>query len=159
MLDLYRSDPALLYTSWREVWDFEGSYQAVGAKSGWASTLISWQRADGHYQGGVSDRVVRFYHADYTGWTPDALELMRPSLGGTSVQMTQRASKNGGRAKELEGPTGTAVWFSRQFLEENGPTPGWNTANEPAFWKGDQHHVVSTICFAHAAGVSDLRKR
>jgi len=162
LVDLYRSDPTRLDASWREVWDFEGSHQAVGANSGWAKTLISWQRAGGHYRGGVSDRIVRFYHADYTGWTADALELLRPSLGGAGVQTTQRASKNGGHARELEGPTGTAMWFSRQFLEHNGPAPDWTASpgapSQPAFWEGDQHHVVSTICFAHAAGVSGLQR-
>jgi hypothetical protein len=102
--------------------------------------------------------MVRFYHADYTGWSADTQDLMRPSLGGTSVQTTQRASKNGGHARELEGPTGTAVWFSRQFLERNGPAPDWSPIDQPAFWEGDQHHVVGTICFAHAAGVSGLRR-
>ena len=161
---VYRSDPAPLYTSWRELWDFDGSHQAVGAISGWARTVISWQRAAGHYQGGVSDRIVRLYHTDYTGWSPDTLELIRPSLGGAQAQTRDRASKNGGHARELEGPTGTAVWFSRQFLERNGPAPGWNTPaspsvpDQPAFWEGDQHHVVSTICFAHAAGTSRLRR-
>jgi hypothetical protein len=161
LADLYRSDPTRLYASWREVWDFELAQKGYGAKRDWATTLISWQRAGSHYQGGLSDRIVRFYHAQYTDWTADDLELMRKCLSlvpGASVQTTQRASKNGGHARELEGPTGTAVWFSRQFLERNGPAPDWNTGDQPAFWEGDQHHVVSTICFAHAASVSRLRR-
>jgi hypothetical protein len=158
--DPYRADPTRLYAAWREVWDFEGSHQAVGAKSGWATTIMTWQRAANHYQSGTSDRTVRFYHADYTDWSADTLELMRPSisLGTQTAQSTQRVSKNGGHAKELEGPTGTAVWFSRQFLEGNGPPPGWSADSQPAFWTGDQHHVVSTIGLAHAAGLSGLRK-
>jgi hypothetical protein len=159
--DPYLANPAPLYSSWREVWDFEFSQQAVGTKANWAQTLITWQRTAGHYNGGVSDRVVRFYHASYTGWTPDDLNLMRPTLGATNGQLTQRSSQNGGMAAELEGSTGTAVWFSRTFLEKNGPTTDWTAAgdipDQPAFWTGDQHHVVSTICFAHAAGISGLQ--
>lgn len=159
----YLADPTALNSSWRELWDFEISQQSVGAKAGWAQTLIAWQRAPGHYSGGVSDRIIRMYHADYTGWTANDLNLMLPALGGTNGQPTQRSSQNGGMAVELEGSTGTAVWFSRKFLEGNGPAPGWvsptpgNVPDQPAFWTGHQHHVVSTICFAHAAGISGLQ--
>lgn len=161
--DSYSADPTDLIASWREIWDLDGSANAIGTVGSWASTLATWQRADGHHTGAHSDRVARCYHSDYTGWSAASLNTMNPTLGDPlPVTGPSLPASGGPRAAESVGTNGTAVWFSQNFLAGNGPAAGWNDMGEvpdaPAFWSLDQHQAVPVVCFAHAAALSQLKK-
>jgi len=163
----YFADPTEFFAAWREIWDLDGSVNAIGGFSQWVGSLADWQRVSGHYANGKSDRVVRCYHTDYTAWSAASLAAVDPILGNPSPNSSTSApsSKTGQR----DGTNGSAVWFSHGFLTGNGPGSGWdNRTDAPAFWLGQDppkdigalaHQAIPTICFGHAAALSQLRKR
>jgi hypothetical protein len=165
--DSYSADPTDLAASWREIWDFDGSANAIGTIGAWAGTLATWQHASGHYTGGRSDRVARCYHSDYTGWSAASLSTMNPMLGDPLPETGASVPASGSaRAAERVGTNGTAVWFSKGYLAGNGPATNWNDRGDvpdaPDFWSLPQpdpeHQAVPIVCLAHAAGLSQLRK-
>jgi hypothetical protein len=177
----YFADSTKFIASWREIWDFDGSANVVGSDATWARTLAEWKRADGHEINGVSDRVARCYHTDYTGWDAHrSLNVMNAVIGqpvpSASLSFIQDA---GSKTAERHGENGSAVVFNHTYLTGNGPPKDWHEnevvlldgskkpPDAPAFWKGidppndigsNAHQAVPLICLAHAAANSQLRK-
>ncbi len=160
----YYADPTEFFTSWREIWDLDGDMDSIGNYLQWGKTLADWQRfkGSGHYVDKDSDRIARCYHTDFTGWTAETVTKMDSILTiagpvpGTHTSPIRGASP---KAAERNGTNGSAVWFSKRYLEGNGPSDTWNEETDaPAFWEKYQHQAVPAICFAHAAVLSQLRK-
>jgi hypothetical protein len=167
----YFANPSQFVAGWREIWDFDGYARCIGSASEWAGMLATWRRANGHDSS--SDRVVRCYHTDYTGWSASSLDAMNAAIG-PPAQGSGATPAQGSKAAEREGSTGTAVWLHHTYLTGNGPARGWDESatadhppDTPAFWTGvdppkeigfNAHQAVPMISFAHAAGLSQLQK-
>lgn len=175
--DSYAADPSSFLASWREIWDFEGSSQALAearstkAKkegpnvarsrqapspssnswtSNWASILATWQRKD-------LKRIVRVYHSAYTIPDVTKMRVFCPLVGATlpSAQQVPIAARD--LNVDLHGTNGSVVWFS-SLTGRNARGKDWDpTTDRPVFWLEDDHQAVPQICFAHAARSGGLR--
>jgi len=169
--DPYSAGIAEFAVSWREIWDFDGSANVLGSAGTWLGTLAGWQQAPGHLTNGVTDRIARCYHTDYTDW--NAGSIGNAPIVGNPLPRNGAVPLQGSspKAAELHGVNGSAVWFSHNYLTGHGPQDGWNEEKDPpdapAFWKGvdppddigiNAHQAVPMVCFAHAAANSQLRK-
>ena len=172
----YSANSTAFSASWREIWDLDGSANALGSDATWAATLATWLRADGHSSGGATDRLVRSYHTDYTGWAVgSSSSAMAPAIGRPLPNPPASTVQTGDmKAAERYGATGSVVVFDHRYLTGNGPPPNWNEdpsstkpLDAPAFWTGadppgdigsQAHQAIPLIGFAHAAANSGLRK-
>jgi hypothetical protein len=164
----YVANPTEFITQWREVWDLDGSANVIGSVGSWTGVLSTWMSANGHAPGGKSDRIARCYHTTYTGWSAQSIDACASLVGKPLPSYVQPPQSVGQKARELEGETGTAVWFADDFLASSVAPNGWDPKrpgipDEPNFWSGAApgpvaHTAVLKICFAHAAANSLLRK-
>lgn len=152
----YRAAPTTLIASWRETWDIDAPSSIYGSAGSWAKFLRTWET-----NGKRTDRIARCYHSEHTGWGPTDPDAMQPATGHPTLSKdatAASASRHGARGVERHGPSGSAVWFSNNYLAGNGPPSGWNKdADAPAYWSYKPHSVMPVVCFAHAAANSRLQ--
>ncbi|KAJ9493605.1 hypothetical protein H2202_010921 [Exophiala xenobiotica] len=167
-LDPYQSSPVAFIEAWQEIWDMDGSREVLDSNFvkgadpedyryliPWSGLLASWQRQQ-------DSRLVRVYRTAFTVREKSKMTTFDKILG----RSTLTDQLDPWRSNQRAGDRGSWVVFPPNYFVGKKPAAGdktggadGNSPGRPEFWNaGDDHQVVPSVCFAHAAGNSGLRK-
>lgn len=173
----YRSSPDKFLAAWREVYDIDGSSNAIGdpkgkgkppTYSGWARTCLTWQKSGKQVTNVTkdtdSDRIVRTYHSQETMPLVSATGVLEPLLGLKRTKCGPNKT-----FRDCHGSSGSVVWLSDLVLFRGHPK-GWRegdhatdgiSPDQPDYWSGKteaRHIAICLICVSHALANSKIRQ-